>query len=101
MEPPQHNRGLLAFKTVNILPIQIPEMKREMSLFDLQTVGSWAYKNATFDTSGRLRLTVGCPLNGRGRRLGLAKEHNRLALQIHRCTASAVSLGFVLKHTLA
>ena len=37
-------------------------------------------KSLTFDTNGRLRLTVGCPLDGRGRRFGLAKEHNRLAL---------------------
>jgi hypothetical protein len=40
-------------------------------------------------------------VHARVRRLGLPKTHNPLALETQRCTASAVSSGFVLKQILA
>jgi len=43
----------------------------------------------------------GSPLQRRVRQLCLAKAQNRLALQSQRCTASTVSVGPVLKHSLA
>ena len=48
MEPPQYNGGLLGLQKREYLAKYNSSKKiEEMALFDLQTVGFWALKNAT------------------------------------------------------